>query len=499
MDDGFHLFSRTYERNVSDAFAVQSEIASAVADALKLKLALGPAPRERDPEAVNLELTARAMMRRLGREEITTARARFEQLTRLEPDNPKAWAGFAQVTSLLMQNYAALSFEDAIAQSTAAIDTALKLDANSVDAWMAKGWMDYMVYFRGGDERRAASSDAAFRKALSIDPKHSETLVYYAALLNTQGRVDDAVTHARRALEIDPLNRVAKLMYGAGLSSQGKKKEAEQQYRAIIELYPEFPDPKVNLGNLLMSQGRLSEAEPWLRAAIDEQDPTTVLPLVVLYVNLGMREDADRAARNLDSTDIGKLVHAAIPLVLDRKDRELLAYSDAQLKKGDDPIWHSTAMGAAVLTGDWKRARREFAYATPGLLLPEPKVEPERLDEALGAAALFEAEGDQAQRNRILRGVLATAAPRPGVDDTSEARIARVKAHAALGEKDKALAELRAAIDAGYRTLWNDDLLRLERDPNLASVRKDPEFRALVARVEDDLKKQRDQVLASRK
>ena len=501
VDDGFHMWSRTYERNVSDAFAVQTEIATAVAEALQLKLALTPdrTPRERDPEAVNLELTARAMMRRLGREEITTARDRFRRLTELEPNSASAWAGFAQVTTLLMQNYGALSFDEATAQADAAVDRALKLDSNSGDAWLAKGWLDYMIYFRGGDERRAASADAAFRRALTIDPKNTEVLVYHAALLNSQGHVNEAVAMARRALELDPLNRVAKLMYGAGLTSQGQNAEAEKQYRSIIELYPDFPDPKVNLGNLLMSQGRLAEAEPWLKAAVDEQDPTTILPLIILYLNLGMRDDADSVSRHLDSTHIGARVRAAVPLVLDGKDRELIAFADRELAKGEDPLWHSTALTAAALSGDWKRVRRELAYAAPGLLTPEPMVDLDRLDEALSAAALFDAEGDRAQRNRLLRAVLVAAAPRAGLNDGNDARTARVKAHAALGDRESALKELQAAVDAGYRTLWDEDLIRLERDPNLASVRKDPAFVGIIARIEEDLRRQRDQVLKSRR
>ena len=501
VDDGFQLWSRTYERKVADTFAVQAEIAMAVADALQLKLALAPdgPTRERDPAAVNLELTARALTRSLGREEITTARERFRQLTELEPNNAKAWAGFAQASTLLMQQYAALSYEEATTQATSAVDKALKLDPNSVDAWLAKGWLDYMIYFRGGDERRAASADAAFRRALTIDPKNTEVLVYHAALLNALGRVDDAVSSVRRALELDPLNRVAKLMYGAGLTSQGKNEEAERQYRSIIELYPDFPDPKTNLGSLLVAQGRLAEAEPWLKAGIDEKDPTTVLPLIVLYVNLGMRADADSVAQTLDSTEIGRRVHAAIPLVLDQKDRAVIAFADAELAKGEDPLWHSAALTSAALSADWKRVRREIMYAAPGLLRPDAKVERDRLAEALAAAALFEAEGDKAQRNRILGAVLSVAAPRAGVTDASDARTARVKAHAALGDRESALKELRAAIDAGYRTLWNLDLIRLERDPNLATIRNDAEFRALIARVEEDLRRQRDQLLAGRR
>ena len=498
--DGFHLWSRTYERNVSDAFAVQSEIAAAVAEALQLKLNPRAEPvRERDPEAIRLELTAKALMRGLGREEITSSRERFRQLTEIEPNNAAAWAGFAHVTTVLLQNYAAISFEDATAQATAAIDRALKLDPNSVDAWLAKAWWDYTTYFRGGDAGRAAAADASFRKALSIDPKDADVLVYYSAFLSNQGRVDEAVTHARRALELDPLNRVAQLTNGVGFARQGKTSEAERQYRSTIELYPDFPDPKVNLGNLLMEQGRLAEAEPWLKAAVDEEDPTTILPLIVLYVNLGMRADADRVAKGLDSTEIGARVHAAIPLVLDQKDLAVIAFADAELTKGEDPFWHSVALTGALLSGDWTRLRKEVTYAAPGLLLPAPMVDRERLSEALTAAALFHAEGDQAQRNRILRAVLTAAAPRAGVDDGNETRIARVKAHAALGDRESALKELQAAVDEGYRTLWDVDLIRLDRYPHLASLRNDPVFRAIIARVEEDLRRQRDQVVASRR
>jgi hypothetical protein len=153
---------------------------------------------------------------------------------------------------------------------------------------------------------------------------------------------------------------------------------------------------------------------------------------------------------------------------------------------------------SAALSGDWKRVRRELAYAAPGLLTTAPTVDLDRLDEALVAAALFDAEGDRTQRDRLLRAVLAAAAPRPGVDDSSNARTARVKAHAGLGDRASALKELQAAVDAGYRTLWDEDLIRLERDPNLASIRTDPAFIAIISRIEADLRRQRDEVLKSR-
>ncbi len=498
--DGFHVFSRSYEHMVANALAIQTGIADAVAEALQVKLlARTERTRERDPEAVKLELTARALIRQLGRDEITTARERFRRLTVLEENNAAAWAGLGHATTLLLQNYMALKFDDASAQIESSIDRALNLDPKSVEALVAKGWFDYVVYFRGGDTRRATAAEASFKQALSLNPRHADALVYYSSLLNRQGRVDEAVTYAMRALEIDPLNRVVGLGYGANLVHQGRRAEAERQYRSLIDLYPDFPDPKVNLGNLLVEQGRLADAEPWLRAAVDKEDPTTVLPLVLLYLNLGLRDDADRVARDLDSTDIGKAVHKAIPLVLGHKDREVIAFADAELAKGEDPFWHSVALTSALMASDWPRVRREMTYVAPGLLLPQAKVDRTELVEALTAAALFNAERDRAARDHLLRAVLTAAAPRPGTDDPNDIRLVRVKAHAALGEREQALNELRAAVKAGYRTLVSDDLIRLERDPTLASVRDAAAFRSIIAEVDADLRQQRDQVLASRR
>ena len=459
VEDGFHVFSRSYEHMVANTLAIQTGIADAVAEALQVKLlARTGRTRERDPEAVKLELTARALIRQLGRDEITTARERFRRLTELEENNAAAWAGFGHATTLLLQNYMALKFDDASAQIESAIDRALTLDPKSVEALVAKGWFDYVVYFRGGDTRRASAAETSFKQALSLNPRHADALVYYSSLLNRQGRVEEAVTYAMRALEVDPLNRVVGLGYGANLAHQGRRADAEKQYRSLIELYPDFPDPKVNLGNLLVEQGRLADAEPWLRAAVDKADPTTVLPLYLLYLNLGLRDDADRIGRDLDSTDIGKRVRAAIPLVLAERHREVVAFADAELAKSEDPFWHSVALTSALMASDWPRVRREMTYVAPGLLLPQAKVDRTELVEALTAAALVDAERDRAQRDHLLRAVLTAAAPRPGTDDPNDIRLVRVKAHAALGEREQALNELRAAVKAGYRTLFSDDL-----------------------------------------
>ena len=140
VKDGFHVWSRTYDRRMDDAFAIQSEIGQAIAEALKTKLDMKgvAAALKRDPAAYQLEITSRAHLRRRGLEELKIARAGFERLMAMEPENARAYAGYAQVTMALAQNHLDLDFAEATRVSEAALAKAVALDPNSLEVWLAK-------------------------------------------------------------------------------------------------------------------------------------------------------------------------------------------------------------------------------------------------------------------------------------------------------------------------------------------------------------------------
>jgi TolB-like protein/Tfp pilus assembly protein PilF len=501
VSDGFHLWSQTYDRRMDDAFGIQTEIAEAVAQALQSELTPRSKRRgARDPDAYQLEVTALAYLRHWGLEELQTARSRFDQLRRLEPHNADAYAGFATATVMLMQNYAAIDFERGREQAQAAVARALELNPESARAHTADGFLNYIIAFRGGEERHNRRAEMAFRKALAINPRDPDALVLYGNFLSQQGRTRESLAHLRHALQIDPLNRVAQTVYAAVLSRSGDIHGAEAQYRATLELYPDFVDARTHLGELLMETGRLAQAEPWLRsAAAPLGDPAAMLPLIQLYTNLGLDEDASAGLRQMANTPLGAAVAQAIPLVRRGDYRALVRLADAQIERSNDPFWRQVAGSGALLSGDAVRAHKELAFTSPALFLPEPAVTLDRLSEALAAAHIAQAEGDSAQAKRLLRRVLQVAAPRIGLHDGSKNRIVRVRAYAQLGDHDRAVAELRAAVDAGYRTLWDVDYIRLEHYPGMAALSADPRFKAAIAEIEADLRRQRDDVLASRR
>jgi len=132
--DGFHIWSETYDRTLSDAFVTQTEISTAVAKVLKTRLldntAVAATQKARDPHAYNLELVAGQHLRKHEVAELQQARDLYRQLIEIEPDNPRALAGLAEATMFLAQDFLALDFDPARQESQAAVERALRSTRN---------------------------------------------------------------------------------------------------------------------------------------------------------------------------------------------------------------------------------------------------------------------------------------------------------------------------------------------------------------------------------
>jgi len=504
VKDGFHLWSKTYDRKMVDALAIQTEIADAVADALKTRLEtqVRPVGAPRDPEAYQLQLTSRAHLRRQGLEDLQAARSGFERLTTLEPNNASAYAGLAQATMLLAQNHLAIDFDDARRISEAAADRAVQIDPRSVDAWLARAYMNRILALRSGDERFLQKMGEAARRAVKLDPRNPEALSIYANYLGNSGNEAQGVVYGQRALAVDPLNRVSQMSLAIHLTRLNRLDEAERQYRAAIELYPDYDDAKQALGGLLMEQGRLSEAEPWVRSGggADGRDTAAAIQLANIYVNLGLQGDADAAFDAVKAPPPAVRVAHVARMAADGDYKAALAFAEAQHAKDSDPFWISAILICSVSIGDTARVTELLKTSSPGLFLPEPTVGLTDLDEPIYAAYALGAEGDRAQARRILERTLAITAPRPGVRQPTERRIARARAYAGLGDVDHAMAELEQAEQAGWRSLFTlTDFVWLDRHPTLAALQGDPRFKGMVARIRADMARQRAEILALRK
>lgn len=499
--DGFHLWSETYDRQMIDALALQTEIGEAVAEAMKVKLALRgarPGGEPRNPDAYALQLTSMAQLRRQDPESLKQARTGFEKLMDLEPRNAAAFAGYAQATMVLAQQGLSMDIGEAGRVAQGAIDKAVQLDPESPDVWMAKAMIARVQSIRIGGPQYEKAFDEAIARTLKLAPNKPEALSAKASRLNDLGQSEQAVVFGRKALTLDPLNRSTIMTYGKALMNIGQLDESERQFHSATELYPDYEQAKYQLAMVLTEKGRFDEAEPWLKAIADGQDPFISLQTSWVYMNLGLRDDADAVLRAISESPAKEL--GEITILCNRGDWPgALAMGRSLMAKDDEPFWPMVVFQTSVMTGKYAEGVAALKKLRPDIFSPEPAVTGLDLAMPTVAAHALNRTGDRAQAKRLLDEVLKVTAPTPGQRPPNDWLVARAKVFAEKGMRAEAIAALESAYQNGWRGifLW-DESLWLDQQPNLAALREDPAIQALMAKARADLARQREAVLAQR-
>ena len=499
VSDGFHMWSNTYDREFTDVLAVQTEIANTVAGVLKSKLLTEATAGTRNPQAYQLILQARGRLRELGAENLLTARRLYEQAIKLDPNSAAAQAGFAHATMLLAQHHGAIDYATARTQSERAIARALALDPNNVDAHIASGFLNQVLYRRIGDLRFGRVADAAYKRALQIDPRNPDALTYYATFLDETGQAAQAEPLLKQALEVDPLNRVTLNALASVQESNGKLDESIQTYKSVINLYPDFVDPVEALGAMLALHGRFDEALPWLqRASRSKADPGGAMLLAHVYLNLGMTQEARQAVAGIrGDTSIGQLA-IAIDRMISRDYAGVLAIAETTYARTKDPFWPTVVAMAATHTGDHRKVIEQVRLTQPELLGADPQIGSE-WEMPLATLHALNGVGLKEQANKVAQAILTRAATKPGEPGRPGRRVIRALVHAELGEDSRAIGELRQAVKEGFRSLYDyEDFVHLSEKPGFKRLSGNPEFQAVLATIAAENAKQRDRVLAAR-
>lgn len=501
VKNGFHLWSETYDRTMDDAFAIQSEIADGVAEALKAELHAGGVDdrqAKRDPEAYRLEVVAKGQVRRKGKEPLQSAQAIYKRLIEMEPDNADVRASYAYATAYLTQNYMEGDYHLAVHDAEAQIAKALELDPKSSEAYVAQGMLNAIQFVREGEPRFEIGAEAAYRRAVELAPRDPEALGLLGDFIS-QSKPAEAVTYLRRALDVDPLDRIANNALASSLVATNRLAEAEQRYRVNVELFPEFVDSKEQLAALLLEEGKLDQAAIWYRlAAAPHTDPAASVALSNVYYNLEMPLEAGQVLEGWKAHPVVGAVATAIRMIVARDYQQLLSFAQGKLAGTEpDPLWQSGVVQGAAMLGKYDLAREQLVAMSPEMFEPQPKVSPSLANEAAAAAFIIGETGDRGQSRRILLALLQATEPRPGLRQPQARRIARLKAYVMLGDKERGLAELRGAIDTGYRQLYDmDSFMRLDLFPMLQPLRNDPRFQGMIGEVQADNARMRAALLA---
>jgi TolB-like protein/cytochrome c-type biogenesis protein CcmH/NrfG len=270
VDNGYHLWSETYDRKLEDIFKVQDEIATAVVGALKLKLLEAPTMKDRqtaNPAAHDQYLIGRQLLSGNNDAVDRNAAEAFRRAVDLDPSYASAWAGLAEATTNASDDAKSIAEFTAMRQKAqTAADKAVALRPDLADGYVARGYIRAWVLsdFQGADQD--------FRRALTIEPENSEALYRYSnSVLMPTGRLDEAVAMAKKALKSDPLNADAWARVGANQFYLGDYLLARESWQRSLEINPQQSWTASSMALTFLLMGDPASALPMSQRASAEE------------------------------------------------------------------------------------------------------------------------------------------------------------------------------------------------------------------------------------
>ncbi len=271
-----HLWSETYDRELEDVFAIQTDIAKRIAKELKIKILKSETLRLEKkatgiPEAYSLYLRGRHSLNTRTEKGLKEAIRHFESAIRHDPEFALAYTGLADAYSIL----ASYSLEfipprEGFPKAKAAAEKALSLDDQLAEAHASLG---LVKFYYDWDWKEA---EAEFKKALELNPGYAQAHQYYADFVKSFGRFDEALKEMKEALTLDPLSYSISTGIGHVLYLSRQYDKAIDHYRKVVESDPAFVPARLWFGRPFMQTGMFKEAIEQVEQAVKLSKESTV-------------------------------------------------------------------------------------------------------------------------------------------------------------------------------------------------------------------------------
>jgi TolB-like protein/tetratricopeptide (TPR) repeat protein len=287
---GFHLWSKTYDRDLGDVLKLQTEIATAVASALKVTL-LGDVAAKvelggtRNPAAFDAYLRgAKAVSSRRDSKDLPAAIAAYTEAIRLDPHYALAFAGRSIALSAAAGEEAAAAAREGFDKAQADARQALILAPDLAQAHVALALVsDNTLNFTEASE--------SYERALELAPGNAEVLGRSAEFAVNMGHFDAGIGAARRAVVLDPLARQSHTALGRALYTARRYEEAVAAFAEVISLEPDYTATYGERGLTYYGLGDLESARTSCETKRDYA--LSQWCLAVVYDKLGRHADAE--------------------------------------------------------------------------------------------------------------------------------------------------------------------------------------------------------------
>ena len=345
VGDGYRLWSEVYDRQVDDVFAIQDEIAGAIADVLEAKLLRAPKAyaqepvRKGDPKAYEHFLRGRHHWNRRTASALQESIEEFERALAIDPEHAPSHAGIAD-SYVILGVYSHRPPGEVMPKAKAAAEAALAIDASLAEAHTS------LACVRALYDWDWAAADAGFRRAIAQNPQYATAHQWYAMnCLVPQGRFDAARPELEKALALDPLSPAVNTSMGLLHFYERQLASAEGTLRKTLDLNPDFGTASYFLGHVHIAMGRHDDAVPELERAVSLQGGTaeTIAALATAHALAHHGEAAEGLLAELRDRSVRTYVSPAllaqVLLALGDQETALQRLDEAAAGRAADLVW----------------------------------------------------------------------------------------------------------------------------------------------------------------
>jgi TolB-like protein/DNA-binding winged helix-turn-helix (wHTH) protein/Tfp pilus assembly protein PilF len=299
--DQTHLWAKSFDRDVRDILALQSDIARAVAAEVAINLARPASEPLRpiesvDPEALDLYLRGREAWNKRTEQDVRASIPLFEAAIRKRPDYARAYAGLADANIVLSAwSLGAWPPAEGYSRARVAATKALELDDRLAEAHTSLAGISAFY------DWNAAEALREFRRAFELNPSYATTHHWYAEFLACVGRSDEMLVETAEARRLDPLALIMISSMSTRLAYAGRLAEASAGLQSFTQQHPAFVLARHSLAEVLQAQHRYAEAvaEQEIAAKLSDRMPEELASLAQAYAVAGRSHDASRILAEL--------------------------------------------------------------------------------------------------------------------------------------------------------------------------------------------------------